>query len=414
MSRPRRAPGAGRGLAGTPHGPGRGRYARNHAHAYPQPLGQRLPSRPGVRALLRADVCDRDHPRDSHHPAPLAAHGRRSWARRGRRAVGGAGLASSAAGSTSTSPRRSTSRITGTGSSRSGTAGWASGAGSHWARPPGSGGCAGTAPTAGCSPTRSPPPCWWRRRSAGSATTSTRNCSAGRPACRGDCTSRRAHRLPRLLSAQTFQPTFLYELIFDLALAAALVWLGHHRGIKAPGLFALYVTGYSAFRIFEESLRVDPSEHFLGLRLNMYVAIAGTIAGGVWFWYTQRYGKGVPATDGAVARAPPGRGERCRGGRCRGQRGGAACRAAGSRPVRRQPRSGRPTAADRPPRSARTRAAASPAPAATARRGRRGRGRRALRRDPAGGRPDLTACAVAGQDTLPRPACRVLGLPLEA
>src|SRR5580693_9456736 len=103
------------------------------------------------------------------------------------------------------------------------------------------------------------------------------------------------------LGYQTFQPTFLYELIFDLALAAVLVWLGHHRGVKAPGLFALYVTGYSAFRIFEESLRVDPSEHFLGLRLNMYVAIAGTVAGGVWFWYTQRYGKGVPATAGAAA-----------------------------------------------------------------------------------------------------------------
>jgi len=110
-------------------------------------------------------------------------------------------------------------------------------------------------------------------------------------------------RPPGFLGFQTFQPTFLYELIFDLALAALLVWLGHHRGVKAPGLFALYVTGYSAFRIFEESLRVDPSEHFLGLRLNMYVAIAGTIAGGLWFWYTQRYGKGVPATTGAAAKA---------------------------------------------------------------------------------------------------------------
>ena len=49
----------------------------------------------------------------------------------------------------------------------------------------------------------------------------------------------------------TFQPTFLYELIFDLALAAALVWLGHHRPVRPPGLFALYVTGYSAFRVFE-------------------------------------------------------------------------------------------------------------------------------------------------------------------
>jgi prolipoprotein diacylglyceryl transferase len=108
------------------------------------------------------------------------------------------------------------------------------------------------------------------------------------------------------LSFTTFQPTFLYELIWDLSLAAALVWLGHHRGIRPPGLFALYVTGYSAFRIFEESLRVDPSEHFLGLRLNMYVAIILTAGGALWFWRTQRRGGAGPVTaagqpDGAGA-----------------------------------------------------------------------------------------------------------------
>ena len=94
---------------------------------------------------------------------------------------------------------------------------------------------------------------------------------------------------------QTFHPTFLYEFIFDLLWAAALVWLGHHRNIKPPGLFALYVAGYSAFRIFEESLRVDPSEHFLGLRLNMYVASVLTVAGVVWFIYSQRRGR--PAAE---------------------------------------------------------------------------------------------------------------------
>ena len=90
-------------------------------------------------------------------------------------------------------------------------------------------------------------------------------------------------------------------MIFDLALAAVLVWLGHHRGIKPPGLFALYVTGYSAFRIFEESLRVDPSEHFLGLRLNMYVASVLTLVGVAWFIYSQRRGR--PASE-MVARRP--------------------------------------------------------------------------------------------------------------
>jgi prolipoprotein diacylglyceryl transferase len=85
-----------------------------------------------------------------------------------------------------------------------------------------------------------------------------------------------------------FQPTFLYELTFDLALAATLVWLGHHRPIRPPGLFALYVAGYSAFRIFEEWLRIDSSEHFLGLRLNFYIACALTLFGLAWFARTQR------------------------------------------------------------------------------------------------------------------------------
>jgi prolipoprotein diacylglyceryltransferase len=61
--------------------------------------------------------------------------------------------------------------------------------------------------------------------------------------------------------------------------------------IRPPGLFALYVTGYSAFRIFEETLRIDSSEHFLGLRLNFYVAGALTVAGIAWFVRSQRSGK---------------------------------------------------------------------------------------------------------------------------
>ncbi len=92
------------------------------------------------------------------------------------------------------------------------------------------------------------------------------------------------------LKYTTFQPSFLYELIFDLALAAALVWLGHHRKIQPSGLFALYVAGYSGYRIFEETIRVDSSAHFLGLRLNFFVAIVLTVAGLVWFVIAQRRG----------------------------------------------------------------------------------------------------------------------------
>ncbi|HWW67398.1 MAG TPA: prolipoprotein diacylglyceryl transferase [Solirubrobacterales bacterium] len=99
-----------------------------------------------------------------------------------------------------------------------------------------------------------------------------------------------AHRPAGYEAFATFHPTFLYELIWNLSLAAFLVWLGHRRRITPPGLFALYVTGYSAFRIFEESLRVDPAHHILGLRLNFFVACALTVAGAIWFVAIQRRG----------------------------------------------------------------------------------------------------------------------------
>jgi prolipoprotein diacylglyceryl transferase len=98
----------------------------------------------------------------------------------------------------------------------------------------------------------------------------------------------------------TFQPSFLYELIFDLLLAALLVWLGHHTKIKPPGLFALYVTGYSAYRIFEETIRIDSSAYFLGLRLNFFVALFGTAAGLVWFLLSQRPGRRAVLHGAAV------------------------------------------------------------------------------------------------------------------
>ena len=99
-----------------------------------------------------------------------------------------------------------------------------------------------------------------------------------------------AHRPAGYLAYSTFQPTFLYELIFDVALAVALIWVIRHRHVRAPGIFALYVMGYSAFRIFEETLRVDPAHHFLGERLNFWVAALLTLAGAAWFAYTQRAG----------------------------------------------------------------------------------------------------------------------------
>ncbi len=115
-----------------------------------------------------------------------------------------------------------------------------------------------------------------------------------------------AHRPPGYAHFATFQPTFLYEIIWNLCLAAFLVWLGQTRRVRPPGVFALYVAGYSGFRIFEETLRIDYSNHILGLRLNFFVALVLCLLGLAWFVAIQRgwHGLGGPKDEPAAAPTP--------------------------------------------------------------------------------------------------------------
>jgi hypothetical protein len=71
-----------------------------------------------------------------------------------------------------------------------------------------------------------------------------------------------AHR-PFGSTAATYQPTFLYELIWDLAGVVLLIWVGKRFRIKPPGLFALYVSYYTFGRFFEELRSTIPSHRRL-------------------------------------------------------------------------------------------------------------------------------------------------------
>jgi prolipoprotein diacylglyceryl transferase len=98
-----------------------------------------------------------------------------------------------------------------------------------------------------------------------------------------------AHRVaPYFDPTTTFHPTFLYELIWDLLAAAALIWLGRRFRIRPPGLFALYVSVYCFGRFWIEMLRVDPAHHIAGLRFNDWVALIGFVGGLLWFQRLQR------------------------------------------------------------------------------------------------------------------------------
>jgi prolipoprotein diacylglyceryl transferase len=117
-----------------------------------------------------------------------------------------------------------------------------------------------------------------------------------------------AHRPPAYAQFATFQPTFLYEIIWNLVLAGFLAWLVRRHKVRPPGAFALYVAGYSGFRIFEENLRIDYSVYILGMRLNFWIALIGTLVGLLWFaWIQWRwwglFGKGreEPAPPAATS-----------------------------------------------------------------------------------------------------------------
>jgi prolipoprotein diacylglyceryl transferase len=98
-----------------------------------------------------------------------------------------------------------------------------------------------------------------------------------------------AHRPPQYPLNATFHPTFLYELIWDVAGVLLLLWVARRWRIKPPGLFALYVAYYCFGRFFEELLRVDPAHHFAGLRLNAWVSIVCfAVAVPVFVWLQRR------------------------------------------------------------------------------------------------------------------------------
>jgi prolipoprotein diacylglyceryl transferase len=78
-----------------------------------------------------------------------------------------------------------------------------------------------------------------------------------------------------------FHPTFLYESLWNLALAAVLVVIGRRwQHTRYPErLLAVYVLGYGIGRLWIEGLRIDPTKEGAGLRLNQWMAIVLIVAG---------------------------------------------------------------------------------------------------------------------------------------
>ena len=82
-----------------------------------------------------------------------------------------------------------------------------------------------------------------------------------------------AHRPAGYEQYATFHPTFLYESLWCLGVAAVVVWADRRWRMGHGRAFALYVLLYAVGRGWIESLRIDEAHHFFGIRLNVFTAI---------------------------------------------------------------------------------------------------------------------------------------------
>lgn len=72
--------------------------------------------------------------------------------------------------------------------------------------------------------------------------------------------------------AVVVQPTFLYELIWNLLVFAALIYLDRRFTIGHGRLFASYVALYCVGRFCVELLRDDTATHIAGIRINSFTS----------------------------------------------------------------------------------------------------------------------------------------------
>jgi prolipoprotein diacylglyceryl transferase len=114
-----------------------------------------------------------------------------------------------------------------------------------------------------------------------------------------------AHRPVGYAQFATFQPTFLYEALWNLALAAFLVFvLERHAHLRPGRLFVVYVGGYGLGRLWVEALRIDPANRILGLRVNEWTSVAAITAAALILLWDLAHREPRPAGPPSTSNAP--------------------------------------------------------------------------------------------------------------
>jgi prolipoprotein diacylglyceryl transferase len=78
---------------------------------------------------------------------------------------------------------------------------------------------------------------------------------------------------------EVVHPTFLYELLWNLLVAALVVWADRRFRLGHGRAFAIYVAGYTAGRFFIEMMRTDTATRVFGdIRINVVVSAVVFVA----------------------------------------------------------------------------------------------------------------------------------------
>ncbi|HTR69104.1 MAG TPA: prolipoprotein diacylglyceryl transferase [Mycobacteriales bacterium] len=93
-----------------------------------------------------------------------------------------------------------------------------------------------------------------------------------------------AHRMPGYLGDAYYQPTFLYECLWDVGVAVVIILADRRVHFTRGRAFALYVMLYTIGRGWIESLRIDDAHRFFGLRLNDWTSVIVFVAATVYFF----------------------------------------------------------------------------------------------------------------------------------
>ncbi len=97
--------------------------------------------------------------------------------------------------------------------------------------------------------------------------------------------------------AAVVQPTFLYELLWNVLVFAFLIWIDRRFKIGHGRLFAAYVAAYCIGRFWVELLRDDTATHIAGIRVNSFTSVFVFIGAIVYILLAPK-GREDPATLG--------------------------------------------------------------------------------------------------------------------